>query len=368
MISVSPFSTSVMASARLFFVLREIDADQIEIVRRTPAGDDPFTDANVYRMDNGKLMVTLDHPLKYSGNLVLIAQAGGVEEIINLQTFERLIEFYDRQPDVDVSQVGVFVFCKSEPIYDPSMEWRCDNTMYGARVYDTPSVKNPQLVKSAEDIIVYEPILTVPSVGHLVYSHLRNDEVARRDFIDNAELPIGAYTLGEMFKVLHEWATVAGEPFNNIDPISADARAFLDAIGFYESLVDGQVDMQVASYLRGKQNARLRPTNVAPTSPELLHFVRERMAFSSLSALSLVFPELVNTDDILIEEQRQLHIGIQKFRDYYNIPLDIPITDEERVMNSALQSHPAYKAFIHNQLRMFRNKREVLNRVSNGCL
>lgn len=368
MITVSPFSTSVMASARLFFVLRTIDADQIEIVRRTPAGDDPFTDANVHRMDNGKLMVTINHPLKYSGNLVLIAKANSVEEIINLQTFERLIEFYDRQPDVDVSQLGVFVFCKSEPIYDPSMEWRCDNTMYGARPYDTPSIKNPQLATSVDDLIVYEPILTVPAVGHLLYIHFKNDEALRRDFIDNAELPIGGFTLGEMFKVLHEWAIVANEPFNNTDPISANARAFLNAIGFDESLVAGQVDMQVASYLRGSQNARLRPSNVAPTSPELFHFVRERMAFSSLSALSLVFPDLVNTKDILKEEQRQLHIGIQKFRDYYDIPLDVPITDEERVMTSALQSHPAYRAYIHNQLRMFRNKREVLNRVANGCL
>lgn len=368
MITVAPFSMSVMNKARWFYALRTISSDTLEIVRRTPAGDDVFIDAEVYRMENGQLVVTLNHPFRFLSNLVLIAKSDGIEEIINLETFERIIEFYDRSPDVETSEVGVLVFCKSEPMFDPAMEWRCDNTLFGARAYDTPSVKNPQLVSSLDDILMYEPVLTVPAVGHLLYIHFRNDEVLRRDFIDHAELPIGAYTVGEMFKLLHEWATVAGEPFNNTDQISSDARGFLNAIGFDETLVSGQVDMQVASYLRGNTDARLRPSGVQPTPPELLEFVRQRMAFSSLSALSLVYPGLVDTAEVLREEQRQLYIGIQKFRDYYKVGLEIPITDEERVIQRALELDPSLRAYVHNQLRMFRNKREVLDRVANGCL
>jgi hypothetical protein len=171
-----------------------------------------------------------------------------------------------------------------------------------------------------------------------------------------------------MFKVLHEWATVADAPFNNTDPISSDARGFLNAIGFDESLIAGQVDMQIASYLKGKTNARLRPTGVLPASPELLHFVRQRMSFSSLSALSLVHPGLVDTAQVLREEQRQLYIGIHKFREFYKVGLEIPINDDERVIEQALKIEIANRPYILNQLRMFRNKREVLDRVANARL
>ena len=367
MITVRPFTMSVLDKAKQFFALRTIASDSLEIVRRTPAGDDSFTEADVWRMDNGQLVVSLNHPFSHLSNLVLIAKSDGVEEIINLEHFERIIEFYDRSPDVNTSEVGVFFFCPSEPIYDPALEWRCDNTLYGARSYNAPLI-----IGSLDDIITYEPVLTVPAVGHLIYLHLRNDEIMRRDFVDNAELPISGYTLSEMFKVLHEWATVADAPFNNADPISSDARGFLDAIGFDESLIEGQVDMQVASYLRGKPDARLRPTGVLPTSPELLHFVRQRMAFSSLSALSLVYPDLVDTAQVLKEEQRQLYIGIHKFREFYKVGLEIPINDEERVIEQALKIEGVLegvnRGYVHNQLRMFRNKREVLDRVANGYL
>lgn len=371
MITVRPFTMSVLDKAKQFFALRTIASDTLEIVRRTPAGDDPFTDADVWRMDNGQLVVSFNHPFYYVRNLVLIAKSEGVEEIINLEHFERIIEFYDRSPDVNTSEVGVFVFCKSEPIYDPALEWRCDNTLYGARAYDTPSVKNPQLVSSVDDIIMYEPVLTVPALGHLIYIHFHNDEVLRRDFVDNAELPMSAYTLSEMFKVLHEWATVADAPFNNTDPISSDARGFLDAIGFDESLIEGQVDMQIASYLKGKTNARLRPTGVLPASPELLHFVRQRMSFSSLSALSLVHPGLADTAQVLKEEQRQLYIGIHKFREFYKIGLEIPLTDVDRIVEQAIKIkvlEGVHAPYVYNQLRMFRNKREVLDRVADARL
>jgi hypothetical protein len=368
MITVQPFSMSVLGKAKHFFALRHINGDSLEIVRRTPAGDDVFNDANVYRMENGQLVVTLDHPFAHLGNLVLIAKAEGVEEIINLEHFERIIEFYDRSPDVVMSEVGVFVFCKSEPIYDPAMEWRCDNTMYGARAYETPSVKNPQLVSSLDDIIMYEPVLTVPAVGHLLYIHFHNDEILRRDFIDDAELPIGAYTLGEMFRLLHEWSAVHGEPFNNQERIAGDAQGFLSALEFDAGLIAGQPEMQISSFLRGKENARQRPLELVPTSEALLQFVRERMAYSSLSALSIVFPGLVDTATVLKEEQRQLHIGIQKFRDYYGVGLEIPLTDENRVIERATEISLTNPAYIHNQLRMFRNKREVLDRVSYGNL
>ena len=88
MITVRPFTMSVLDKAKQFFALRTINSDSLEIFRRTPAGDDPFTEADVWRMDNGQLVVSLNHPFYHLRNLVLIAKSEGVEEIINLEHFD----------------------------------------------------------------------------------------------------------------------------------------------------------------------------------------------------------------------------------------------------------------------------------------
>ena len=146
------------------------------------------------------------------------------------------------------------------------------------------------------------------------------------------------------------------------------AKPAIATFGFDPTLVDNQPAMQVAKYLSGDHHARQRPSNVAPDKPELRRFVMRRTAFSTLSALCVLFDDLGDTTTILREEERQLRLGFERFRNYYRIPTDVPITDVDGIAKRVLADDPravGVDGWIRTQLGFLLNKREMLNRVRN---
>lgn len=357
---VKPFNIEVIKTHKLFYVLDHITGTTVDLYRRTPAGDDPFTDCEVFFMQDGHLLVAIPHPFKYSGNNCLIAKQGDVEEIVNLVAWERLVDFYDT--DIDNTEQGIFVFCKSEPIFNPEMEWRCDNTLYGPRVFDAI---NPRPVTSNNSVISLETFLSVHKVGYFLYIHMHNDTEIREEYKNNSVVPVSGFTLSELFKVVYEWSELSKEPFNSTEEITVKSSQFLNAIGFTSDLVDNQVDMQVANYFKGSETARLRPANVQPNKPELVEFVKKNMASSSLTALSVLYPNIWDTQELLNAEQDELNAGIQRFRDYYQIPEDWEMADTHKIVEHCqFQIDETISPYVHNQLRLFKNKKKVLDEIT----
>lgn len=354
-----PFTIDVVKTFRLFYVLDKITGDSVSLYRRTPAGDDLFEDAEVFTMQDGHLLVAIEHPFKYAGNNCLIAKSGDIEEIVNLTAWERLVDLYNTE--IDNTQQGIFVFCKSEAIFDPEMEWRCDNTTFGPRVFDPV---NSRPVTGNNVIIAIETFLSVPGVGHFLYIHMKNDEEIREQYKNDSVIPISGFTLSELFKVVYEWSETAKEPFNNTEDVAVKAESFLSTFGFSPSLVDNQVDMQVAKYIQGDTQARLRPEGVQANKPELVNFVKKNMAGSSLAALSLLYPGIWDTQELLNAEQEELNAGVSRFRDYYEIPPDWQLDDVGRIVDHCvLNTHSTIGPFVHNQLRLFSNKQAVLDQT-----
>lgn len=354
---IKPFSLDDLKTYRLYYVLDHITDTTVNLYRRTPAGDELFEDADILIMQNNKLVVALKHPFKYSQNHCLIAKTAGAEEIVNLICWERFLDFYDTP--IDNTENGIFVFCDSVAIGNPGLEWRCDNTLYGAKSYLT---NLGEAVSSLSRIIAYENILSVHGVGYLTYVHLSNDEAPRELYKNNAEYPCAGFTLSEVFKVMQEWAETTKEPFNNTDEIALNARDFLEVFGFDPSLVDNQVDMQVANYIRGSTNARVRPSGVVANKPELIDFVKKNMACSSLSELCVQYPGMWDTNEVLRVEQEFLDEGIKSFNEYYSIPEGWTFDNPQRyVEHCEVYFNPTVGPYIHNQVRLFVNKSKVLS-------
>lgn len=354
-----PFNIDVIKTHKLFYVLDNISESPVEFYRRTPAGDDLFTECDLFTMKNGQLLVAFGHPLKYSANLCLIAKQGSVEEVVNLTAWERVVDLYNTK--IDNTDEGYFVFCDSKVVAGENTEWRCDNTLYG------PSGYMGHVYKSIDDIREYETFIPLHGVGYLIYISLNNDTEIREKHKNNAEIPCSALTLSESFKLLYEWSQVTEEPFNNKQDIAVKASEFLKTIGFTFDLVDNQVDMQVANYLKGSNSARLRPDGVQPNKPELVNFVQKRMAASSLSFLSVLYPDIWDTEELLIAEEEELNFGIHRFKEYYQIPHDWSILERERIIeHCVLYYHETVGPYVHNQLRMFKNKKHILETLKNG--
>lgn len=315
-------------------------------------------------MQDGHLVVAFDHPFKHAANNCLFAKFGDVEEIVNLNCWERVFDFYDT-PIHNVDD-GIFVFCDSVAIGDPKVEWRCDNTMFGPKSYLTNLGKT---VSSLSRVLVYENLLSLHGVGYLMYLHLSNDEEQREEYKNNAEYPCVGFTLSELFKLLQEWSDSTEEPFNNTDEIALDAKRFLEAFKFDSSLVDNQVSMQVVNYIGGSETARRRPEIIEPNKPELLNFIKKRMAASSLSELCVQYPGMWDVREVLVAEQQALNDGIKRFNDFYAIPEEWTFdTPDKYVEHCELYFNPTIGSYVHNQIRLFKNKTELLKQTHSGLL
>ena len=133
--------------------------------------------------------------------------------------------------------------------------------------------------------------------------------------------------------------------------------------------MNDQVDMQVVNYLRGSTNARRRPDGVVPNKPELIDFLKKNMACSSLAELCLQYPNLWDIGTVLEAEKRVLDEGIQRFNEFYGIPEGWTFDNPDRyIEHCELYVGESTGAYVHNQIRLFVNKTQVLDRVARGNL
>jgi len=302
---------------KLFYMLDNITDESVKLFRRTPAGDEEFTQYDLHRMDNGRLLIAFYDYWMNSTIHSLVAKCDDTEEFVNMQPFERIMPYWN--PSLDYANPegnkGIFVFFNSIPIYADPNDWRCDNTFYGPQRYVTSEDEVIYPVPTPEEIVIYEPIINIHGLASLTY--LSNSANAERlqfknHIVNEDVIPSATITLSEMFRLLTEWAALAEEPFNSTQPITLDAKGFLDKIGFNSILVKDQTNMQVAQYLLGNTNARRRPDDVVETNEYLLNFIKRKMAHMSLASLMSCYPEYGKID---AEIQFDIESADQEFAD-----------------------------------------------------
>lgn len=304
---IQDFSVDKMKPYSMWFMLDKIKEGPISLVRRTPNGDVPFGQNNkmehaaCFRMKNGNVLVGIDNFMGIITKYNLYAISGKTEEIVNLQFFENISHRYNL--DVNEKKKGYFIFLDSSQIA-PKYTWRCDTDTYGPFNFGAIEGIEPPYVELDEEIKEFYMVMSVDGVGHIIYLHSIFDVENKKENFHCGVIPETSLTIGELFKLINEWATVNDEPFNNQQSISKKAKKFLDKIGFDKSLVEYQVDMHVAEFLKGNTNARKRPENIQPLSSELDIFIKKQMSFHSLSALISLYPDAWDIQEIIEEEEK----------------------------------------------------------------
>jgi hypothetical protein len=239
-----------------------------------------------------------------------VAKYGDIEEFVNTNPFERIIPYFKN--GINELNDGGFLFTNSAIVPSFDNQWRCDAGTYGVELFADPLggsiIAMPDTI---DGLIVYEPILSINGVAHLIYVEIKIFK--QIELMNNSITPFATYSLGEALKLIIEWSQASQEPFNNSEPIALKAFEFTQKIGIPEILVRNQTDMQVAEYLKGNPNARRRPTDVVETNQELLDFVKRKMAHMSLSSLLSCYPEYDNLD---AEIQFDIESADKQFVDY----------------------------------------------------
>ncbi len=304
--NIKKFDINEANKYNMFFMLQKLNAtsETINLFYQEVNNKVLFTDYELFEMDNGQVLVAFPEYFTHISKHNLIATDGVVSEVVSLQIFERIYEYYKH--GIDSVDNGGFVFMNSAPVPSFDNQWRCDAGLYGVELFADPLGDSTIAVPDAADaLLVYEPIMSVNGVGHIVYIE-RENKNNKTELMNNSTTPFATYSLGEVFKLILEWSEVAQYPFGNTESVAKKAFAFVETLGIDNKLVSNQPDMQIFEYLKGNPMARVRPMDAQHISQELDVFVKKNCAHSSLSSLIKLYPDAANFDDVLKADNETL--------------------------------------------------------------
>lgn len=302
MITVQPFNLEVIKTHKCFYLLRHITgASELQILHNTPAGYIETNVADAFSMPNGAIIIAWKDPLTIGTmhNLLVIHES--TTENVNLVSLERVIDIYDRPVD---AQVGVFTFTNSDMILAPNLDWRCDNGKFGPRSFHPITI-----IDDLPQIVMYEPVLSVNGVGHIIYIEGVGKQTLANHHINEDSHPVTGRTLWESLKLIREWSIVNKEPFNNTEAVAHKAFQFIKELQLSDAelaVIDQQIPMQIANYLTGSTNARQRPDGVLPITDDVKDLLFSRLASGSISALEYMNPGMWDLQELLEKENSEL--------------------------------------------------------------
>lgn len=299
------FSVDALSKHQLWYATLENYTDEITLCRPTTVGFEPYNKATAYRMFNGRTLIGFDNVIEAQSQNGIVSIGQGTTEYISTQPYERIKHICEIAPPND--QFGTFTFVDSQPVLSPTTDWRCDAGRYGPSPYPDFNGNYADPISEKSVLLEYEPILSVPGIAHLIYLRRSNFEAERNEFLNNATTQMATATLPEMFVLLNEWSKVANEPFNNAEEIAQDAKSFLSAIHFNESIIAGYPSMQIARFIEGDSQARQRPNNPLPINTDIELFIKTRSSHLSLASLLSTDRGLWDVQDIAELEQPTLY-------------------------------------------------------------
>lgn len=364
MITVQPFTLSVLSEYKAFFLLDQLPkhAGFVDVWVQTPVGNESVDFVDVFSMKDGSLLAAWKHPYQKLPLHNLQVFCDGKVQILNLYTVERIIDIYDRPTD---SVKGTFIFCPSTVI--PSGDWRCDQSMYGPKKFDNEPVS--RVIENAGQIVYYESFLNVNNVGHVMYLESTNKSELADEKLNNSVVPATGRTLQECLRLIYEWSVLAKEPFNSTEEAPVCSLKFVESLGFTQTELDtieSLTPMQVSKFLAGSETARVRDMDIQPLSEDVANIVFKRLGASTLSFIVAHNPDIWDLGEVIDEERRQLASGIERFRAYYQVPEDMGIDEHDKVLEHAFVYFPKQYEYVHTQLRGFKNKADLLRDISDS--
>lgn len=364
---INEFQLQVLNDHKVFYMLDKISGDNesVFLFKETPSGRVEKTFFQAYKMRDNKVLIAFPNEMLTTTDYNYIAVAGGVEESINIQCYERIHNIYTKTPDNDK---GVFAFTNSLPIVFDIETGRCDTENYGPAGFSRDGSVAEPIVDDVSKLITYEPILSVNGLGHIIFFHMKDDEDLAEWGVNNFEIPSVARTLMELFKIMTEWTQVYEPPFSNREPIAENTIKFFETVGADNNFIDhvkaNQVDMQVVQFLLGNPNARVRPEGILPLTSEVENWLLPKLCFMTLSKLLQFYPDAWDAVEVLQKEKEvfalRLNNAFARYQmDYHPDSLDdTTYCVNTAVMNAANEN---LRGFLTPYFEVLKVKRDLLN-------
>lgn len=344
MIEVKPFELDMLRLNQSFYCLQNIsNVEQIEVFHNTPSGPVEYNKINAFSMPNGRIIIAWSNPINMAQFYNFVAVSNGIREIISVNSIERVIEIYNKQSN---SNFGLFSFANSNIVLQPNVDWRCDTGKYGPGMFPPA----PAQVVDPQSIVLFEPILSITGVAHLLYIEYTANPSVGDNHLNNAEKPTMGRSFWECLKLVREWSIVNSEPFNNNELIAQKANEFINGFNFSNEeliIIDAQVPMQISKYILGDENARQRPNDIFEMNDDIRNILFKRLSSGTMSALEYLNPGMWNINE-LIEAEKITLAGHREIFTNRAASLEMPLN------------------YVNLQEKLFNNRELILSKIENG--
>lgn len=316
--------------------------DEFKLYIRYPDGDMEYTKYDLFTADDKTIIAFKEYDVtKTDYNYILVSNSR--ESIVQWAAYESLY-FQMNQRQINNYDVYAVLDSVSIPnlmtVHVPtiiSYDKRCDTTSYGVFPYQLtdgvkPSVSDPSVV-NGQTIKLAMPFLNAGGILHIEYFIIEGAGNSHQDW--PCVTGMSKTFMGAM-KLVVEWASLATEPFDLDDEIVLDARNFLETLELGQDIIDEisehQEDMPLYRYLKNVDNARTGFQENNIISPLLSVWLRKKLRYESLSSLVAQYPEEVNIDSDVLEQEK---IAIeQSVYEYCTIlQLDADAVTSEELLN-----------------------------------
>ncbi len=355
-----PFTLEVIKDYKLFYILKKIDANAQRIVLSHQQShiNAVVIDYELFRMADNSVMIAFKNPFPRTPDYNYIASDGRTEEIIPIQSFERIVKHYKLGPEVHAT--GTFVFTDSTIDRLAVQDWRCDNQKFGPKAWAALTEEGPFLTTGIDNIDIYEPIFSLVGTGHIIYLKQKVRSDNSDEILNNSYTPFACYTLAETVKLTLEWAAMNSGTFNNYEEIAVKARKFTERLGITEDLVANQPDMQVYEYLKGNPNARQRPDSVQAMSDELDKFIQNNVSYFTFSKLISLNPTAWNLNEVLEYEKEYAKQEWKEYLEKFHVLEETEYGDTEGVYAYIEEHLPNTLMFVRILFGILSIKKEIL--------
>lgn len=226
------------------------------------------------------------------------------------------IGYFDKTIGVTDNK-GMFSFTAAARIHpNEQMDSRCDSDSFGPVCFTWTGKQPyalPSPLKSLQNLSFIKPIIDFAPDFYILYIECQESELeiiertydslpdwkkqaydegfrppdmfSHSDYLEESLISIWpqrhARSLGELFKLIIEWAEVSVEPFNNGEQAAVLSASILEKLNMpvevREELIEAFPNSHVAMYILGDVNALQRPSGVPNITPLFDEWIAEVM-------------------------------------------------------------------------------------------
>lgn len=289
--------------------------EPFSIWTQTPAGNVEYTNYDLFKADS-KTIIAFKHFSMSKTEYNYIIKFADDEQVLQWACYEHI---YEHVNATKTTTDGVYTIMNSVSVPDlmksnhnPLLPYadRCDTDTYGVVAYKLTDGVSPEHIDSqafnGQTIKLTFPMFNSLGAAHIVFFKVKDVGTSYRDWPVVTAI---SKTLAGCFKLMTEWSSLTGQPFNDTDEIAVDCNNFINNLDIDQAIIneinEQQSDMPIYRFLKGEPDPRHELDETLTCGPLLTNWIKTNVRYKSLNALVANVPNPPAIDTAVLKAEHQ---------------------------------------------------------------